>query len=266
VLNSYEGDLYNRYVLASFDVFEGQIYPDFRREVHVIKPFAIPKEWTRVGGIDHGERNPSTFLWCAVSPKGDLYFYREYKKAGEFVDQHVKNIHELNNHEELEYIVIDPSVKSVRGGSGRKVDTEYKEEWQKVFGTRMPLKYANNDVNAGIARVHKYLRIDPSRTHPITGTQGSPRMFIFDTLTELIDEKEGYKWKKISPTSENDPDEAPRKRDDHLVDPERYIVMSRPDISVGTVRQGFKPDDNSDPHGLYLKNAQKQFNDVLLRV
>jgi len=80
VLNSYTGDLYKRYVEASFDVFEGQIFPDFRREIHCIKPFAIPEEWMKVRGIDHGERNPTAILWCAISPKGDLYFIENMRK------------------------------------------------------------------------------------------------------------------------------------------------------------------------------------------
>lgn len=268
VLNSYTGDLFERYVKASWNVFEGQIFPDFHREIHVIKPFALPDTWKRIGGIDHGERNPSTFLWCAVNGQGDLIFYREYKKSGEFVDQHVKNIKELNEGDKLEYVEIDPSVKSVRGASGRKVDTEYKEEWIKVFKEQMPIRYANNDVNAGIARVHKYLRLDPAKQHITTKKNGAPKIYIFDTCTELVDELEGYKWKKISPTNENDPDEAPRKKDDHLVDPMRYIIMSRPDIKQASAHRNYtteKEDRKKDPHGQLLaeekmlEHHKKQF-------
>jgi len=232
VLNSYTGDLYERYVRASFSVFEGQIFPDFKREINVIKPFAIPENWTKIGGIDHGERNPTAFLWCAISPRGDLVFYRDYSVSGLFVDKHAENVYKLNNGERLEKVFIDPSVKSVRGGSGKKVDSEWKENWLKLFGELMPMRYANNDVSAGIARIHKYLRLDPDRKHLVTGKKGAPRVYIFDTCVTLIDQTEGYKWKKISPTSENDPDEKPRKRDDHEVDVFRYIIMSRPDIDT----------------------------------
>jgi len=269
VLNSYTGDLFERYVKASWNVFEGQIFPDFHREIHVIKPFAMPAEWKRIGGIDHGERNPSTFLWCAVTNRGDLIFYREYKKEGEFVDQHVRNIKDLNAGEDLDYIEIDPSVKSVRGGSGRKVDTEYKEEWIKTFGEQMPMRYANNDVNAGIARVHKYLRLDPAREHIATKKKGAPRVYIFDTCNQLIDELEGYKWKKIIPTNENDPDEAPRKKDDHLVDPMRYIIMSRPDISQGSVvnkHEIKRKQEKLDPNSQILEHAKKLFPDDFIKL
>lgn len=262
VLNSYTGDLYERYVLASWNVFEGQIFPDFQREIHVIKPFAISETWVKVGGLDHGERNPTAFDWCAISPAGDLYFYREYALSGEGVDMHVKNLKEANNGDKLAYVVADPSIKSVRGTSGRKVDTEYREEWEKQFGEKMPLRFANNDVNAGIARMHKYLRIDPKRTHPITRKQGAPRIFIFDTCPILADEWENYKWKKIQPTNENDPEEVPRKKDDHNLDGARYIVMSRPDINQASAVKKYtteREDRKKDPHGQLLEHYKKSF-------
>ena len=255
VLNSYTGDLFERYVKASWNVFEGQIFPDFIREVHVIQPIAIPDSWKRIGGIDHGERNPSTFVWAAISPQGDVYIYREYSLAGEAVDQHVRNIYELNAGDKLDYIVIDPSTKSVRGHSGKKIDAEYKEEWKKVFKQQMPLRYANNDVNAGIARLHKYFRIDPERVHPVTKKKAAPRIFYFSTCPMCADETEGYKWKKVSSANENDPDEAPRKKDDHLLDPIRYIVMSRPDITTaGAIKNHTTEaeDRKKDPHGQLL--------------
>jgi PBSX family phage terminase large subunit len=262
ILNSYTGDLFERYVKASWNVFEGQIFPDFDRTIHVIKPFAIPENWRKVGGADHGERNPTAFDWAAISPSGDIYFYREYALTGEGVDKHVRNIFELNNGDELEYVVIDPSVKSVRGTSGRKVDTEYKEEWLKVFGKPMPIRYANNDVNAGIARMHKYLRTDPERIHPSTLKKGAPRVFIFDTCPILADEFESYKWKKVIPTNENDPDEVPRKKDDHNLDGARYIIMSRPDIKQGTVVAKYKKqkeDLKVDNDAKLLDHLKKQF-------
>ena len=271
VLNSYTGDLYQRYVLASWNVFEGQIFPDFEREVHVIPWFKVPDTWIKVGGLDHGERNPTAFDWAAISPAGDIYFYREYALPGEGVDKHVENLFRANEGDRLEYIVADPSIKSVRGTSGRKVDTEYREEWEKVFKHKMPIRYANNDVNAGIARMHKYLRVDPKRLHPITKQLGAPRVFIMDNCPILADEWEAYKWKKISTTSENDPEEKPRKKDDHNLDGARYIIMSRPDISIASVHRKIltpKEEKRIDPHGQLmtedqlLEHHKKLFKDI----
>lgn len=275
VLNSYTGDLFERYVNASWNVFEGQIFTDFDRAVHIIKPFAIPETWKKIGGIDHGERNPSTFVWAAISPGGDIYIYREYSLAGEAVHTHIKNIYDLNDGDKLDYIVIDPSVKSVRGHSGRKVDIEYKEEWKERFGYNMPLRYANNDVNAGIARLHKYFKIDKHKIHPVTKKKGSPRIFYFDTCPLVADETESYKWKKISSANENDPEEKPRKKDDHLIDPVRYIAMSRPDFSISKVVKKYKTpkeERKEDPHSQklpeeeLLEHHKKRFKDDFINL
>lgn len=240
VLESYTGDLYERYVKASFNVFEGQILPDFNPAIHVIKPFLIPSNWTRVRAIDHGERNPTAVLWCAISPRGYLFFYREYQKTEEFVDYHAKEVASLSEGELFQYTLIDPSTKSVRGLSGRKVDTEWKEEMLK-YESDFSLIYANNSREAGFSRIHKYLRVDPKKVNPITNEKGSPRMFVFDSCGVLIEQIENYKWSKISNTSENDPKEEVRKKDDHLMDCFRYIIMSRPDISLVEVKNAFEP-------------------------
>ena len=233
-LNSYTGDLLKRYVEASFEVFEGQIFPEIKGGVHIIRPFAIPKEWDRYRIIDHGERNPTACIWGAVSPDGDLFMYREHYKSGKFVPYHAKKIHEKTQGEDIIYTLIDPSVKSVRGHSGRKVDKEYQEE-MKEYEPRFRMKFANNDVSAGIARMHRYLYMNPDRIHPITKKKGSPHLFFFSNLEHTIEELENYKWKKISQTSEDDPEEKPRKKDDHLMDCIRYFVMDRPDITTSGV-------------------------------
>lgn len=54
------------------------MYPEFSRSLLVCKPFRIPPEWTRYMGIDPHKRRPHAFLWLAVSPDGDHYYYREY--------------------------------------------------------------------------------------------------------------------------------------------------------------------------------------------
>lgn len=231
VLESYTGDLYDRYVKASFNVFEGQIFPDFNPAIHVIEPFKIPAHWTKVRGFDYGERNPTTCIWGAVSPSGNVYIYREYGKGEEFVDYHAKRVAEFSQNEEYEKNVFDPSIRSSRGRSGQKIDVEWKEEMRK-YEDNFQITYGNNDRKSGFARIHKYLRVDPERDNPITKKKGSPRLFVFSSCPHLIEDFEQYKWKKISQTSEDDPVEEPRKKDDHFIDAFRYLLMSRPDIEL----------------------------------
>ena len=50
------------------------VYPLFRRDLHVVEPFAVPSDWSRYMAVDPGIRNPTAVLWCAVDPENILFF------------------------------------------------------------------------------------------------------------------------------------------------------------------------------------------------
>ena len=64
---------------AGFHARSGALlYPEFNYDINVCAPFPIPHDWTRRMAIDPHKRRPHAFLWMAVSPDGDHYYYREY--------------------------------------------------------------------------------------------------------------------------------------------------------------------------------------------
>src|SRR5690606_9147808 len=73
MLSTYSEERIQREVMAAFDSFEGAVYPEFRRDVHVIEGFQIPKHWPRFVGADHGFTNPTAWVWGAVDPDGNIY-------------------------------------------------------------------------------------------------------------------------------------------------------------------------------------------------
>lgn len=80
---------------GDWDVFEGQVFTEWRRETHVLGRLAIPPGWPRIVGLDYGTNRPFVALWIA---KGDrlpddpepnrpcdsrhLYVYREVHARG----------------------------------------------------------------------------------------------------------------------------------------------------------------------------------------
>jgi len=225
MLLSYSKERIEREVMASFDAFQGQIYNEFNRSIHVIKPFRIPDEWTRFVGIDHGYTNPMAAIWIACDYDGVLYAYREMFQPGWTIKELVKGnttlnepgLIQRNRNDKLEGLWIDPSTKADRGKESDY--TTYLEHMPKEWSL-MP---ANNSVQTGIDRVKEYLKIDPKT--------GKPRMYFFETCENLIDEMVKYKWKELTSGVSNtqNPKEEPVKKDDHAVDALRYAVMSRPD-------------------------------------
>lgn len=243
-LLSQPAEYVKRYVYGSFDVFAGQIYDEFNPSIHVIPPFQIPQSWERVRAIDHGQNHPTACLWGAVDFDGNVYIYQEHYKENEVVSYHVNAINELSQvrttdgrviQDHYSYTVIDPSTHAKtreKDGYRFSVADEYLDAGIATIA-------AQNDVLAGINRVKEYLKVDPERIHPFLRDpdgeplRGAPRLFIFSTCTNLIEELGDYKWRQYTGSNignpyRDDPKEAPVKRHDDAVDALRYLIMSRP--------------------------------------
>ena len=207
-----------RYLEGNWDVFEGQIYTGFSRDIHVIDPFKPPKAWRRVGGLDHGLRNATAILWGAVDFDDDIYVYQEHYEAQQLVSHHAEVI---KAQEPLDYIAADPSIRNRNPVNGKSVQQEYRDCG--VYNIRL----GNNDVPAGINRVSEYLKLMP---HPDKDKwpEGKPRLFICRNCANLIEEITEYKWKDVRLGSAVDDPEQPQKIKDHAVDALRYLIMSRP--------------------------------------
>lgn len=225
MLDSWSEERIKREVMGSWDAFQGQVYTEFERSKHVIKPFVIPDEWTRFIGLDHGYRNPACALWCAMDYDGNTYVYREFYKSEWIIEEIVrgckdtseKGLIALNGSEKIEGIWIDPSTKANRGK-----DSDF-TTYLEFFPRTWSLIPANNEVANGIDRVKQLLKPD-QRT-------GKPRLFIFDTCENVIEQMAQYRYQELTPGQEMDKNikEEPVKKDDHAVDALRYAIMSRPE-------------------------------------
>ncbi len=223
MMGSYSRERIERDIMGSFDAFQGQVFTEFRRDVHVVKPFRIPEEWTKFCGLDVGYTNPTACVWGAMDYDGVIWIYREFYHSEWIVEEVVKGregekgLIELNNKEKLDGIWIDPSSKANRGKDSDF--TTYLENIPREWS----LVPANNDVGYGIDRVKSLLKIDDKTD--------KPRIYFFDTCTNLIDEIVKYRWKELSPGFESTQNqkEEPTKKDDHAVDALRYAICSRPE-------------------------------------
>ncbi len=230
VMETWSEDRIRREIFGDFDSFEGQVYSDFRADVHVVQPFAIPDEWERVAGMDHGYRNPACCLWGAVDYDGNVYIYREFYEREWLIEeicggktignQRISGIVALTAKERLQGVYIDPSTRNRRGTTGLSDHDTYLECLPDTF----PLKMANNDKTSGIDKVKSYLKVNP-RTN-------KPRLFIFSTCRNLLDEIATYRYQELTmgQVGQTNEKEEPKKVNDHSMDALRYLIMSRPEL------------------------------------
>lgn len=220
-----------RFMEGSFDVFTGQIWPEFDPASHTINPVAMEPWWECIETIDHGRRNPTAVLWLQFFKKyGHDYCFvvDEHYEKGKLVGHHAEKI--LQNRRLLgvfpNYTVIDASAAQQDPNTGRSVIDEY---WD--FGiTTIP---SDRHKMARINRVAQWLTLDPEVPHPLTGEtreEGWPRLYIFKNCVELIEHVPQYQWRPQSPTKTEDAPEEALKKDDHDVDSLGYGLMTRPPI------------------------------------
>lgn len=229
MLSTYSPERIKRDIYGSFDSFEGQVYSEFDRGSHVIRPFRIPDNWDRHIRIDHGYKNPAAVLFFAISPDGDVYVYRELYVREWLIRQIVngdkkEKKHGIFNHiqgvRSFKSAKIDPSTKARRGTTGESDFDEYWKQWPEK--DKLPLQLAKNAVELGIDRVKQYLK-----PHPKTNR---PSLYFFDTCINLLEEITTYKYPELGPgeVGKKSDKEAPLKVNDHALDALRYMILDLP--------------------------------------
>jgi hypothetical protein len=190
---------------GDWDIFEGQFFNEFSKEKHVVEPFAIPKGWTRILGVDYGNKNPSGVLWCAIDYDGHLWIYRELYEAGHTYAELADRIRLLTaDDEQIEYAAADTSMFAKTLDTGK-----YGHDIMADHG--VPLTQANKDRIPGWNLVREHLK---------NGT-----LHIFSTCSQLI---------RTLPAMVHDcvhVEDVQKNDSDHLCDSLRYLIFSLPEAS-----------------------------------
>lgn len=170
----------------------GAIYPVNVADI-TVEPFKIPGFWPRVYGLDVGW-NRTAAVWAAIDTDADIvYLYSTYYRS-----QAEPSIHADAIKTRGKWIpgVIDPSSRGRGANDGIRLIEQYDNYGLTLFP-------ADNSVEAGLLAVWQRL------------SNGSLK--VFSSCGEWFDEFRLYRR-----------DEKGKivKRDDHLMDASRYLIMS----------------------------------------
>jgi hypothetical protein len=196
---------------GNWDVAEGAAFSEFNRAIHVVEPYAIPRDWVRFRACDYGYGSFSAVIWFAVAPDESIVVYRELYVTKVLAEDLADMVLEMEDNEPIRYGVLDSSCWHKRGDTGPSI-----AERMIMKGCRWrPADRSAGSRVAGKNEVHRRLQIDPFTE--------APRMTIFSGCTQLITDLPSLPLDKT-----NVEDVDTKVKNDHTYDALRYGLMSRP--------------------------------------
>ena len=142
-------------LFGDWDIFEGQYFSEFKRDIHVVEPFMIPEHWKRYAAFDYG-LDMFACLWFARDTEGKAYVYREIHEANKIISEAARTFKVISGDEKLDCIYAPRDLWNRRQETGKSVADIFYEhgidltktsvdradgwlatkEWLKVFDTR----------------------------------------------------------------------------------------------------------------------------------
>lgn len=247
---------------GDWDAIEGAYFDTFNRDKHVIEPFILPAEWTRIRGFDWGYSAPFCFLWAAISdgsivningknrvfPRDSMIIYREYYGTTGKPNEGIKmdagqmavEAKEMQGYEKMDDQVADPAIFDVSTGTSIA---------EQMADKGVYWRPADNKRVAGWQQIRTRL----------VGIDDKPLIYFFDTCKNLIRTLPNMQYSKSKP---EDLDTA---MEDHAVDTLRYIAMSRPitvDVPKTLKEVGEQWTVDFNPHNVraQIVNREKKNN------
>jgi hypothetical protein len=198
---------------GDWDTFAGQFFPEWRHQLHVVRPLELDKTWPRLAGIDWGYAAPWCTLWGARDRVGRVWVYREIYDTGVGERDQARRILSVEAHEKVRGRYADPSMWAKRGDA---------HPIAAVYGTEgCSLIPAENDRQSGWQRVHSYLDMGPAcEQHAAEGLDECPMLHVFDTCADLV------RTLPVQVHDQLDVEDLDTDAEDHAVDALRYLLMA----------------------------------------
>ncbi len=199
--------LRDAWLFGRWDVFEGQFFPEFSHEVHVLPPAAIPRDMTYFAALDYGFDMLAVLL-MGCDKNGNLYAVREFCRSNLTLREAAEEIAELCRGEHVLYAVASPDLWNRRQDSGKSGF----ELMQTVAGMP-PMRAADHRRIPGWRVLREYLK----------PREGEPMLRISSECSELIRSLPALLCDSTRPEDASGEPHAIT----HAPEALRYAVMSR---------------------------------------
>ena len=170
-LESLPAKLKDAWLYGRWDVFEGQFFPEFREERHVVLPHRIPPGLRCFAALDYGFDMLACLL-LGIDRRGDLYVLRELCRPNLTLGQAALAVVALCRDSSVDYLVASPDLWNRRQDTGRS-------GFEILQGTQgmPPMTPADNRRIPGWRVLREYLQ---------PGDETAPRLYVSSDCRELI--------------------------------------------------------------------------------
>ena len=151
LLETLPEDLKEAWLYGNWDSFVGQYFKEFRRDIHVIEPFPIPKSWRRYFAMDYG-LDMFAGYFIAMSNEGKAYVYRELYEPNLIISDMVNMIKENTFGEDIYEYIAPPDMWNRRQDTGKSVADI-------AFEMGINFTLANNDRQTGFLNFKEWLKV-----------------------------------------------------------------------------------------------------------
>jgi PBSX family phage terminase large subunit len=206
LLSEYTGMFLKQEIYGEFVGFEGQVYSQFRQDLHVIKEDPAPekiREWTY--GVDWGWRHPMVCLLIAYDNDGNAYVLHEFYESNVTVDTLIEWF--KTKREEI------GKTHNISTGYGDPAEPQFIQAFNNAG---IPMQAADHAIIPGINEVSKMLEPDK--------TTGKPRLYVHERCANTIDEFGRYRFKDVIEGQASQ--ENPLKIHDDAMDAMRYVIKT----------------------------------------
>lgn len=215
VLENLPEDRKQAMLYGNWDIFDGQFFPEFDRNFHVIEPFKIPEHWNRYIALDYG-LDMFAVIFVAVDTKGKAYIYNEIHKSNLIVSEALQTLKSYMRDNKYQDIYAPGDLWNRNRDTG--ISTAEKFSSGGVSFTR-----ASNEREGGWLAVKEWLKKRKVRHEQTGELVEEANLYIFSNCTNLIRCIPQLQHDEKNP---NDVATEPHEIT-HITDALRYFCVSR---------------------------------------
>jgi phage terminase large subunit len=161
---------------GNWDVFDGQFFPEFDRNIHVIEPFKIPNEWDKYITMDYG-LDMFAVLFIAIDTNGTGYVYKEIYQSNLIISEACAKLKE--HLDKVKYRYAPPDLWNRNRDTGKSAYEIFNENGIKLCKS-------SNDRKNGWLDVKEWLKVNKVRDEQTGELKNITSLQIFNNCTNLI--------------------------------------------------------------------------------